>query len=509
MTKAKGNKRTVPLLLLRERENNLEKIKNKTIKFGTDGWRSIIARDFTFEKVQLISQGISDYLKNKKSPKGKNPKVVIGYDTRFLSDLFAKSAGEIFAANEIETVFSETFIPTPVLSNAVVSRSADLGIMITASHNPYMYNGYKIKGPYGGSATMDIINDIEDFVNSGINNGSYLEKVRIISNNNNFAACFKTDNFMADYKKQILGLIDTKLLREIDFDVLIDPMYGAGQGIYFSILKELGLKNIHEIHNVFNPSFGGINPEPIGDNIAEAVNYVKQNKMRVGICVDGDADRIGAIGEDGNFISSHHIFAIVLADLIKNKKTKGRVIKTVTTSSIIDRMAKKNNLELFQTPVGFKYIAEEIMKGDVIMGGEESGGLWINGNIPERDGMLMGLKLLEIMSKENKTLNSILEELYREYGYFVYERNDYEIEISERDELKLMLKLKVPLLIEKEKVKEVIAIDGFKYILEDGSWLMIRPSGTEAVVRVYGESSNEDRLKDLLRIGKKVIEGKN
>jgi phosphomannomutase len=195
--------------------------------------------------------------------------------------------------------------------------------------------------------------------------------------------------------------------------------------------------------------------------------------------------------------------------LIKNKKTKGRVIKTVTTSSIIDRMAKKNNLELFQTPVGFKYIAEEIMKGDVIMGGEESGGLWINGNIPERDGMLMGLKLLEIMVKENKTLNCILEELYREYGYFVYERNDYEIEISERDELKLMLKLKVPLLIEKEKVKEVITIDGFKYILEDGSWLMIRPSGTEAVVRVYGESSNEDRLKDLLRIGKKVIEGKN
>jgi len=284
-------------------------------------------------------------------------------------------------------------------------------------------------------------------------------------------------------------------------------MYGAGQNIYISILREFGLKNVYEIHNIFNPAFGGINPEPIGKNISEAQNFVRQNKIKAGICVDGDADRIGVVGEEGNFISSHHIFAIVLADLIKNKKTKGRVIKTVTTSSIIDRMAQKNNLELFQTPVGFKYIGEEIMKGDVIMGGEESGGLWTNGNIPERDGMLMGLKLLEIMVRENKTLNQILEELYNQYGYFVYGRNDYEIGIKRRDELKILLKSKIPALIEKEKVNELITIDGFKYVLEDGSWLMIRPSGTEAVVRVYAESLDETRLKDLLKIGMKVVGG--
>lgn len=485
-------------------------IENKIIKFGTDGWRGIIAKDFTVENIKIISHGISKYLKNKSVLKGRNPKVVIGYDTRFLSDLFAKSAAETFSSNKIETILSQTFIPTPVLSNAVISRQADLGIMITASHNPYKYNGYKIKGPYGGSATMDIVSDIEDFVNNEISNlcsGKIANLINDKGENNNRVSDFETDNFLPDYKKQIFSLINTKLIKEVNFDVLIDPMYGAGQNIYLSILKELGLAKVHEIHNVFNPAFGGINPEPIGDNILEARNYIMQNKIRAGICIDGDADRIGAIGEDGNFISSHHIFAIVLDNLIKNKKAKGRVIKTVTTSSIIDRMAKKNNLELFTTPVGFKYISEEIMKGDVAMGGEESGGLWTYGYIPERDGMLMGLKLLEIMAEEKKSLNQILEQIYARYGYFVYERNDYEIDIKEGEKLKSLLKLKIPVPIEREKVKEVVKIDGFKYILEDGSWIMIRASGTEAVVRVYAESYSQSRLEDLLKIGKEVVAG--
>lgn len=483
---------------------------NKTIKFGTDGWRGVIAEDFTFEKVQIISQGISDYLKSKKNLKSKNPKVVIGFDTRFLSDLFAKSAAEIFVANDIKTILSDSFVPAPVLSNAVVSREADIGIMITASHNPYKYNGYKIKGPYGGSATMDIIGDIEEFVNTGINNGQYLKKVKTINediSNDKLTGSYELSSFLPDYKKKIMEIIDTDLIKNIGFDILIDPMYGAGQNIYLTILHELGLINIYEIHNIFNPAFGGINPEPVGDNILEAVDFLKKNNIKAGICLDGDADRIGAIGEEGNFISSHHIFAIALADLIKLKKTKGRVIKTVTTSSIITRMAEKNNLDILVTPVGFKYIAEEILKGDVIMGGEESGGLWTNGNIPERDGMLMGLKLLEIMAKEKKTLNKILEDIYDKYGYFVYDRNDYHIDIRERDRIKALLETEIPAAIKSEKVREVVTIDGFKYILEDGSWLMIRPSGTEAVVRVYAESSNEKRLKDLLIIGKQVIEG--
>lgn len=489
--------------------------KNKLIKFGTDGWRGIIAKEFTYDKVLFISQGISNYLKSLKNLKSSIPKVVIGYDTRFLSDIFAEGAAKVFSKNGIITEISQTFIPTPILSNAVVSRNADLGIMITASHNPYVYNGYKIKGPYGGSATMDIISDIESYVNS-ISYDEFISKdVKSINEDNdgknedikNKNSYYIKSNFITDYLKKINELINTKLLNNINFKILIDSMYGAAQGIYSSILKSFNLNNVIEIHNIFNPAFGGINPEPVGKNILEATEFLKQNKIKIGICLDGDADRIGAIGEEGNFISSHHIFAIVLRDLIRNGKKASEVIKTVTTSSIIDRIVNKNNLSLKIKPVGFKYIAEEIVKGNVLMGGEESGGLWTNGNIPERDGMLMGLKLLEIVARENKSLNMILNEIYDEYGYFVYERNDYEMEIKERDKIKSLLELQIPPAIEKQKVKEVITIDGFKYVFDDDSWLMIRPSGTEAVVRVYAESSDEKRLKELLDIGKEICKG--
>ncbi len=477
------------------------------IKFGTDGYRGIIAKDFTIRQVEDISQAVSRYLFDLKKLKNKTPRVVIGYDTRFLSDYFAKTAAEIFSLNNVETLLSESFIPTPVLSNAVLSENADLGIMITASHNPSIYNGFKIKGPFGGSATMDIINDIEIIVNRGLLGDAFKEKIQDLRNDNHTDYGYKKTSFTGDYWCQIESLIDINLLKKADFKFLIDPMYGAAQGLFKSFFDRHSIKNVYEIHNIINPGFGGINPEPIGVNLNDAIDFVIKNNIKIGICVDGDADRIGAIGEKGNFISSHHIFAIALYDLIKSGKKDGRIIKTVTTSSIIDRMAQKNNLDILVTPVGFKYIGEEILKGDVLMGGEESGGLWTYGNIPERDGMLMGLKLLEIMTRYKKTLDEILEDIYREYGFFVYGRNDYEIEISKRDVLKNLLTQSIPEIIANEGVRETVTIDGFKYILNDGSWLMIRPSGTEAVVRVYSESFNEKRLEKLLDIGRKVIEG--
>jgi len=485
-------------------------MKDKKIKFGTDGYRGIIAKDFTVEHVEYIAQGVSRYLLKKKDIKGKKPKVVIGYDTRFLSDYFAKCAAEIISHNNVDALLSESFIPTPVLSNAVIDKKADLGIMITASHNPYIYNGFKIKGPFGGSATMDIVIQIEDTVNEGILSGSFdkeineQKKIFPLAETN-----YEKQSFIKEYWEQIKRVSDIDILKKIDFKFLIDPMYGAAQGLYRSFFDDNNIKDVFEIHNIMNPSFGDINPEPIGSNLNEAIDFVTKNNMRVGICVDGDADRIGAIGESGNFISSHHIFAIVLCDLIKSGKVNGRVVKTVTTSSIIDRIARKNNIEIFVTPVGFKYIGEEILKKDVLMGGEESGGLWTNGNIPERDGILMGLKLLEIMVKNKKTLNEILRNIYEEYGYFVYGRDDYEIDIDKRDEIKSKLTKAVPEIIAKEDVKEIITIDGFKYVLDDGSWLMIRPSGTEAVVRVYSESDKEERLKQLLDIGRQVVKGED
>ena len=485
-------------------EKEKSEINEKFIKFGTDGWRGIIADDFTVEKVRIITQGICQYLKHETQNEKKCPVVVIGYDTRFLSDRFAKTAANVFEGNNVRAYISTGFIPTPTLSTAVVKRNANLGIMITASHNPYYYNGYKIKGYYGGSATLDITSKIEKRVNQCIRDGT-LRKYYYDKNSDSNENAGEVD-FTIDYKKHVLSLVDLDAIKNFNFKLLIDPMYGAAQNLYKNILEDISPGKIIEIHSVLNPAFGGINPEPIGDNLNDAVSVLKKEECKLGICLDGDGDRVAALGEDGNFISSHHIFAVVLTHLIKNKKIRGKVVKTVSTSSIIDRICSRYGLELITTPIGFKYISEEILAGGVVMGGEESGGLWINGNIPERDGMLMGLKLIEIVCKESKTINKILEKIYEDFGYFVYKRCDYEVNISQKEKLKEVLSKKIPVILQGESTGEVITIDGYKYIMADGSWLMIRPSGTEAVVRIYAESDSNEKLDRLHNLGKKVID---
>jgi alpha-D-glucose phosphate-specific phosphoglucomutase len=469
------------------------------IKFGTDGWRGVIGFDFVEEKVKIISSGISEYLNAKNKNKNCPGEVILGYDTRFLSNKFAETAARIFAENGISTRISSSYITTPMLSYAVVKNNADLGIMITASHNPYYYNGYKIKGPYGGSATPDIVSEIEKKVNA-LNNVRDLELY-----GHAYKDVSKLD-LVPDYKKYILSLVDTDIIKGFKFPLLIDPMYGAGQTTYKDILQSLDPSEVYEIHSNINTSFGGINPEPMGDNLNEAISALKEKHCKLAICLDGDGDRIGAIGEEGNFVSSHHIFAIVLNYLVKNKKLYGKVVKTFTTSSIIDRICAKYDLELITTPVGFKYISEEILSGGVIMGGEESGGLWVSGYIPERDGMLMGLILLEILCRQHKTVNEILRDIYNEFGYFVYRRQDYGTDPYKKEKLNKFLSTRIPELLKNEGAREPVTVDGYKYFLDDGSWLMIRISGTEAVTRVYVESSSSQRLDYLHKLGKKIIE---
>lgn len=515
------------------------------IKFGTDGWRGIVGFDYTEEKIKIISSGISDYLREKHSLpqressgsreqkdiskdsnqnqassqnwapnqnhepnlQEKTPKVVIGYDTRFLSDRFARTAAAIFSQNGISTYLSDNFITTPALSKAVVDNKADLGVMITASHNPYYYNGYKIKGPYGGSATMDIVKPIEDKVNAVFNNK---EAAKLLPNNNtpqdpqnSYTIC----DFLENYKKYVLSLADTDVIKKnFNFPVVIDAMYGAGQGLCREIYKELSSSEIIEIHGHKNASFGTLNPEPIGNNLSGAVKILKEKKSMLAICLDGDGDRIGAIGENGNFVSSHHIFAILLKYLVKNDKLSGKVVKTVSTSSIIDRICAKYGLELLTRPIGFKYISEEILAGGVIMGGEESGGLWVSGYIPERDGIFMGLKLIEVLCRENKSVNEVLKDIYNEFGYFVYRRADYEIDNTRKVRLRDYLSKNIPDILKGEMNTKPVTIDGFKYVLKDGSWIMIRPSGTEAVIRIYAESDTNEKLDILHNFGKKILE---
>ncbi|HEY4695594.1 MAG TPA: hypothetical protein VIH13_01765 [Candidatus Hydromicrobium sp.] len=472
------------------------------IKFGTDGWRGIIADEFTFEGVRIVTQGVSNYLR-KKVGSNRKPCVVLGYDTRFLSDKFAQAAAEVFGLNDVSIYFSDRIISTPILSYAVLEKRADLGIMITASHNPYYYNGYKIKGPFGGSATMDIIGEVEKEVSEvSKNTASYREFLYPGSRNDNG---IKKVDFLSSYRQTILGQINRDIIKGFDFGLLLEPMYGATQGIFKNILDTFGPKNLIEIHSVLNPAFGGINPEPIGDNLAEAKHILKSKKCKMAICLDGDGDRIAALGEDGNYISSHHLYAIVLWYLARIKKIKGKVVKSINLSSIVDKICAKYNLELITTPVGFKYIAEEILKGGVIMGGEESGGLWAGGGLPERDGMLMGLKLLEIICSMNMTINQILEDIYNEFGYFVFNRIDYEIGLKQKENLKSVLERGIPDILKGAGAGKVITMDGYKYIMEDGSWVMIRPSGTEAMVRIYTEGESDKKIKYLQELGKKII----
>jgi alpha-D-glucose phosphate-specific phosphoglucomutase len=472
------------------------------IKFGTDGWRGIIADQFTFERVRVVSQAVSNYLR-KNIGVSRKPCMVIGYDTRFLSEEFARAAAEVFVLNGISVYFSDRIIPTPILSYAVLEKKADLGIMVTASHNPYYYNGYKIKGSFGGSAAMDIIGEVEKEVSEVSKNTANYEKFLCYRSRNNNG--IKKVDFLSSYRQNILGQVNKDIIKDFDFGLLLEPMYGATQGIFKDILDTFNPRSLTEIHSVLNPAFGGINPEPIGDNLDEARSILRSKKCKMAICLDGDGDRIAALGEDGNYISSHHLYAIVLWYLARIKKMKGKVVKSVNLSSIVDKICAKYNLELITTPVGFKYIAEEILKGGVIMGGEESGGLWAGGGLPERDGMLMGLKLLEIICSTKMTVNQILEDIYNEFGYFVFDRIDYEIRLQQKENLKSILERGIPDILKKAGARKVINIDGYKYIMGDGSWIMIRPSGTEGVVRVYTEGESDKVVSYLQKLGKEVI----
>jgi alpha-D-glucose phosphate-specific phosphoglucomutase len=472
------------------------------IKFGTDGWRGIIADQFTFERVKIVTQAVSNYLL-KNIGVSRKPCIVIGYDTRFLSERFAQAAAEVFGLNGINIYLSDRIISTPILSYAVLEKKADLGIMVTASHNPYYYNGYKIKGSFGGSAAMDIIGEVEKEVSEVSKNTANYEKFLCSRSRNNNG--IKKVDFLSSYRQNILGQVNKDIIKGFNFGLLLEPMYGATQGIFKDILDTFNPKNLTEIHSVLNPAFGGINPEPIGDNLDEARSILRSKKCKIAICLDGDGDRIAALGEDGNYISSHHLYAIVLWYLARIKKIKGKVVKSVNLSSIVDKICAKYNLELITTPVGFKHIAEEILKGGVIMGGEESGGLWAGGELPERDGMLMGLKLLEIICSMKMTVNQILEEIYNEFGYFVFDRIDYEIDLRQKESLKSILEKGIPGILKKAGARNVINIDGFKYIMGDGSWIMIRPSGTEGVVRVYTEGESDKVVNHLQKLGKEVI----
>ena len=459
------------------------------IKFGTDGWRGVIARDFTFDNLSLVAQATMDYL-NRAGLWEKG--LVIGYDRRFLSRDFARRVAEIAVGNGIRVRLSDGYAPTPAISWAVRESGSGAGVMITASHNPPEYNGFKIKEEYGGSASPTTTRVVEEIVAFNVANGRRVvecpfdEAVK--------KGMIELFDPCEGYFHQLWRYVDLELIARAGIPAVVDPMYGAGCGFIPRLLK-----GVDEIHNNENPSFGGQPPEPIGEHLKELSALVASGKYRVGLALDGDADRIGAVDENGDFFSSHCIFTVILRHLIEHKKLFGGVVKTVSTTRMIDLLAEKYGLKLFETPIGFKHICELMLTEDILMGGEESGGLGVKGHIPERDGILLSLLLLEAMAFSGKGLRQMLNETMDEIGHFSYRRIDRNIDSLAKEQLILRLKNQPPTEIDGRQVVATNFSDGFKFIFENNDWLLIRPSGTEPVLRLYSEAGSPEQVDRLLR----------
>ncbi len=464
------------------------------IEFGTDGWRAVISDDFTFENLRHVAQGIAEAF-------GPGKKIAVGFDTRFLSDRYAIEVARVLAANGITVYLTKSDTPTPVLAFSIPHLGADGGVMITASHNPPRYNGVKVKGPHG-EPNKPLAKKVESIINSNIERGI---PPRLVPYEEALArgAIIRFDP-MPPYVEHVKKLVNLSLIARSNFRVVVDPMYGAGRGYIRSILQEAGLSSVVEIRGEMNPGFGGIHPEPIARYLDALVRTVREG-WDVGLAHDGDADRIGAVDAEGNFVDPQKIFALILRHLVERKGWRGAVVKTVSTTMAVDKLASRYNLSLHETPVGFNYIAEHMINGDVLMGGEESGGMSVKGHIPEGDGILMGLLLLEVMADSGMPLKALVEDLASDVGPLFYARKDLPLDRPcQKKALVEALKASVPPRVAGIEVKRVSDLDGFKYFLGDEGWLLIRPSGTEPLLRVYAEAPDRALVDAFLEEGEKL-----
>lgn len=455
------------------------------IKFGTDGWRAVIADQFTFNNVNIVTQAVAKWLQSINAAENG---VVIGYDARFLSREFAEHAASVFAEMGIPVRFSDRIVPTPAISHAARAHNA-FGIVITASHNPPEYNGYKIKSPFGGSATPDQIAGIEKnlvSVSEPVTAQPFQQRVKF--------GQIRELNLLEGYLQSIRDSIDLDAIRESGLKVGHDPMYGAGSGI----LKQLlGGDVVQEIHGERNPLFGGWAPEPVEQKLDELCRITRQG-CDIGIANDGDADRITMVDEHGDFVSSHKILSLLVEYLHNEKKLSGTIVKTFSTTDMIDKQAEEYNLPLIVTPIGFKYIAELMVDEDVLTGGEESGGLAAKGHLPERDGIYIGLLIAEMIVRSGKSLSELVTALFGEYGPHYYHRNDILTSDDKKHAMIAYCKAKKITSVLGSSVVKWDFKDGIKHHLEDGSWVLVRPSGTEPVLRIYAESNDSGKVQDLV-----------
>ncbi|MGA2989120.1 MAG: phosphoglucomutase/phosphomannomutase family protein [Candidatus Korobacteraceae bacterium] len=456
------------------------------IKFGTDGWRGLIADDYTFENVRRVARAVASYIHCHEDP---SRGALIAYDTRFGSRRFAEAAAEELAASGLVVRLASDYTPTPALSYMVKQMGAAGGVMITSSHNPWSWNGMKFKATYGGSGTPAIMKAIEGYLDQPL---PTRKGGRVIE------ADFKTP-----YVAAIQQFADMELISKAGFRFAIDVMYGAGRGVLAGIFREAGVPHL-EIRGEVNPLFPEINPEPILPHVKALQEVVVREKCNAGLAVDGDADRIGAVAEDGSFVDSHKCFAVLLEWLLKRKRWPGAITRAFNTTGMLDRIARKYNRELIEHGIGFKYVCDVVLSGrEVLVGGEESGGIGIPRHLPERDGILNSLLLANVMAEEGRSLGQLVEGLQREYGRHFYGRRDLHI----ADDLKLSALTRAAQRPQKigYKVLRVEDMDGYKFFLDaptngNGAepWVLLRGSGTEPLLRIYSEASSPELVEEIL-----------
>lgn len=479
------------------------------IHFGTDGWRAVISDTFTFHNLRLVAQAIADAVRsdawNNEAGGGAHSdhnKVIVGFDTRFLSDRYAAEVARVLAGNGYTVHLSQSDAPTPAISYAVRNLGSIAGVVITASHNAPRYNGVKLKGSYGGSALKEQCRRVEVYLNDNEERGRgpNLMDYELARN----ASLIHRFNPLPAYYEHLRSLIDFDALAENPQRVVVDSMYGSARGVIKGILQGTGCE-VQEIRGEMNPGFGGVHPEPIGRYLGKLAGAISTGMGDLGLATDGDGDRIGAMDERCNFVDPHKIMALALRYFVEKRGWRGPVVRTVSTTRMIDRLANKYAMPVYETPVGFNYIADHMLREDILIGGEESGGISFRGHIPEGDGILMGLLMVEMVAASGASLYELVEDLLKEVGPVHYSRSDLRLSRPvSKEALTSRLLDEAPADIGGEMVSQVHSVDGVKYILADDSWLLIRPSGTEPVLRVYAEGRSPELVQELLAFGEQI-----
>ncbi|HKW29567.1 MAG TPA: phosphoglucomutase/phosphomannomutase family protein [Verrucomicrobiae bacterium] len=471
------------------------------IKFGTDGWRAVIAEGFTFANVARVAQATADYWKSEvQSPKSKvfeyQLKAIVGFDRRFFSERFAQTSAEILAGNGFQVILTSEPTPTPSVSFAVKAQRAVGGVMITASHNPPIFNGFKLKSFYGGSSDPETCQAVESFLDKNP------PQFRAPNSEFRIAAQDVRPAHFAALKK----LVDFKLVAKSKLRFAHDALFGVGAGCFEQLLAGTSCKvtTLNAEHDVL---FGGINPEPIDRNYARSHEFLRRHPHDICLVTDGDADRVGGMNGRGDALTTHQVICLLLRHLIVNRKGKGRVVKALTTTSMVDKICAAYGLPLVETGVGFKYICAEMLKGDVLLGAEESGGIGFPGHIPERDGIAAGLMLLELLATEHVSVDKMLAKLEKEFGPHGYGRIDTHYPLEKRATLMEFLKKNPPTKLLRSPLTGMKTFDGVKFIAADSSWLMLRGSGTEPILRIYAEAKSNADVRKLLELGVKLTRG--